>query len=201
MSKILLASLNQGKLREIQAILEGTGWEIITPRQLGLNLEVEETGTTYAENAALKAVAYAQASRILTLADDSGLEVDVLGGMPGIKSARFSPRSGATDHDRRLYLLSKLREEQRPWFAQFFCTIALSQPDGTTFFSKGECRGEIIPEERGEDGFGYDPIFLIPSLGRTMAELTMEEKNRLSHRARAVRTAFPLLTKMKATES
>ena len=133
---------------------------------------VEETGSTYAENASLKAVAYAQASKILTLADDSGLEVDVLGGLPGINSARYSPLPKATDSDRRFHLLSQLGKHQRPWLAKFHCTIAIAQPDGFIYHTTGECHGEIIPEERGKDGFGYDPIFLIPDLDRTMAELT-----------------------------
>ena len=201
MSFILLASGNLGKLHEIQAILSGTNWEVVTPGRLELDLEVEETGKTYADNAALKARAYAQASQIFTMADDSGLEVDVLDGLPGITSARFSPKPGATDSDRRAYLLSRLHDHQRPWLAKFHCTIALAHPLGNIYYSSGDCHGEIIPEERGEGGFGYDPIFLIPELGRTMAELTMEEKNRLSHRAQAVRAAFPLLTKLIVKES
>ncbi|MGD9091653.1 MAG: RdgB/HAM1 family non-canonical purine NTP pyrophosphatase [Anaerolineales bacterium] len=201
MSLILLASSNPGKLHEIQAIMSGTDWKLVTPDQMGLDIEVEESGITYAENAALKARAYAEVSQILTLADDSGLEVDVLGGLPGIKSARFSAKEGATDADRRDYLLARLHDYQRPWLAKFHCTVALARPVGKMYFSSGDCWGEIIPEERGEGGFGYDPIFLIPELGRTMAELTMEEKNQLSHRARAIKAAFPILTNLIATES
>lgn len=201
MSIILLASSNPGKLREIEAILSGTNLEFVTPNQIGLDVEVQESGNTYSENAALKARAYAKASNILTLADDSGLEVDVLGGLPGIRSARFSPRSGATDSDRQIYLLSKLHAYPRPWLAKFRCTVALAERGGVVHFFSGDCYGEIIPEKRGEGGFGYDPIFLIPELGRTMAELNMEEKNLLSHRARAIRAAIPLLTKLIAPES
>jgi XTP/dITP diphosphohydrolase len=201
MSLILLASSNPGKLHEIQAIMSGTDWKLVTPDQMGLDIEVEESGITYAENAALKARAYAEVSQILTLADDSGLEVDVLGGLPGIKSARFSAKEGATDADRRDYLLARLHDYQRPWLAKFHCIVALARPVGKMYFSSGDCWGEIIPEERGEGGFGYDPIFLIPELGRTMAELTMEEKNQLSHRARAIKAAFPILTNLIATES
>lgn len=200
MSKLLLATNNRGKLAEIQALLKELNLEVslVTPAQIGLNLEVEEDGETYAENAARKAIAFAQASGLLTLADDSGLEVDALGGLPGIRSARFAPQPGATDADRRAYLLERLQGKPRPWTAHFHCTIALVQPEGSAGegkiqYAEGICPGEIIPEERGQNGFGYDPVFLLPKLGRTMAELRMEEKNRLSHRARAIRAARPIL--------
>ena len=130
---------------------------------------------------------------MLTLSDDSGLEVEDLGGAPGIFSARYAPQLGATDSDRRVYLLHQLSPYPRPWAARFHCTVALASPDGAVHFSEGVCQGEIIPQERGMNGFGYDPIFLIPELGRTMAELNMEEKNRLSHRAQAVLAIQPLL--------
>ncbi len=193
MAKLLLASGNRGKLREIQALLVGLEVELLIPSQLGLEINVEEDGSTYEENAARKAQAYANASALITLADDSGLEVDQLRGAPGIHSARFSPLPGATDADRRAYLLSQLRSGPRPWHARFYCTVALAIPSGEIHFAHGECPGEIIPEERGQNGFGYDPIFLIPEIGKTMAELSMEEKNQLSHRARAVRAALPFL--------
>ncbi len=193
MAKLLLASGNRGKLREIQALLEGMDVELIIPSQLGIELNVEEDGSTYEENAAHKAMAYANAAELLTLADDSGLEVDALNGAPGIHSARFSPLPGATDADRRAHLLSQLRGKPRPWPARFHCTVALAIPSGEIRFAQGDCSGEIIPEERGQHGFGYDPIFLIPGTGKTMAELSMEEKNQLSHRARAVREALPIL--------
>ena len=196
MSELLLASSNQGKLRELRALLDELNIKLYTPKRVGITLEVEERGQTYAENAALKALAFSQASGLLTLADDSGLEVDVLGGLPGIRSARFSPKPDATDIDRRRYLLDRLRGYPRPWLAHFHCTVALANPDGELFFADGDCPGEIIPEERGRGGFGYDPIFWLPELGRTMAELTMEEKNRISHRARAVRASMPALTKL-----
>jgi XTP/dITP diphosphohydrolase len=133
---------------------------------------------------------------MLTLADDSGLEVDALGGLPGIRSARFAPQPGATDADRRAYLLAQLEDQPRPWSAHFHCTVALAMPSGGLRLAEGNCYGEVIPTERGDHGFGYDPIFLLPDLGRTMAELTTEEKNRFSHRARAVRAVLPLLTEM-----
>ena len=196
MIKLLLASSSLGKLREIQALLDDLDVILQTPEQLDLTIDVDEDGVTYAENAALKASAFAQASGLLTLADDSGLEVDVLGGLPGIHSARFSQLPHATDADRRNYLLDRLRGSSRPWSAQFHCTVALTTMGGDIYFANGECHGEIIPEERGRGGFGYDPIFLLSDLGRTMAELDMDEKNHLSHRARAVKASLPILTKL-----
>ena len=196
MSKLLLATNNPGKLVEIQALLQDLAVTLVSPAQLGLELEVDENGQTYAENAGLKSQTFARASGLLTLADDSGLEVDALGGLPGIRSARFAPQPKATDADRRAYLLQRLQGMPRPWPARFRCVIALSTPTGELQYAEGICPGIIIPEERGQNGFGYDPIFLIPELGRTMAELSMEEKNRLSHRARAVMAARPILYKL-----
>jgi len=194
MPQLLIATGNPGKLIEIQALLDDPTLRLLTPADLGLHLEVAELGATYAENAAIKALAFASASGRLTLADDSGLEVDALGGLPGIRSARFAPQPGATDADRRLYLLQRLGGLPRPWTACFHCTVALATAAGEVCFAEGRCPGEIIPEERGDQGFGYDPIFLLPELGRTMAQLSMEEKNRLSHRALAVQAARPLLS-------
>jgi XTP/dITP diphosphohydrolase len=196
MTHLLLASSNPGKLHEMRALLEGLPVELRTPSQVGLDLVVDEPGPTYAENAARKARAYARASGLLTLADDSGLEVDALGGLPGIRSARFAPQPGATDADRRAYLLEQLEGYPKPWAAHFHCTVALAAPSGELCFAEGDCYGEVIPTERGDHGFGYAPIFLLPELGRTMAELSTAEKNRLSHRARAVQAALPLLTEM-----
>jgi XTP/dITP diphosphohydrolase len=196
MVKLLLATSNQGKLREFQALLADLHLILLTPKQLDITVDVEEDGVTYAENAALKASAFAQASGLLTLADDSGLEVDVLGGAPGIHSARFSQLPRATDADRRIHLLDRLRGYPQPWSAQFRCTVALTTPGVDIYFANGNCFGEIIPKERGQGGFGYDPIFLLSDLGLTMAELTMKEKNRLSHRARAVKASLPILTKL-----
>ena len=137
--------------------------------------------------------AYAHLSNMVTLADDSGLEVDVLGGLPGIRSARFSPQANATDADRRAYLLEMLHGHPQPWTAHFHCTVAIATPGDKIIYAQGNCPGEIISTERGTNGFGYDPIFLIPAAGLTMAELSMAEKNRLSHRARAVKAALPVL--------
>jgi XTP/dITP diphosphohydrolase len=129
----------------------------------------------------------------MTLADDSGLEVEALSGAPGLFSARYAPQPWATDADRRAYLLRQLQGLPRPWRARFRCTVVLATVSDEVYFAEGSCLGEIIPQERGRSGFGYDPIFLIPELGRTMAELTMEEKNRVSHRAGAVKAVKPIL--------
>lgn len=198
MTKLLIASTNRGKLREFQEILSGEPYDLFLPADLGFALTVEETGMTYRENAALKARAFAQASGLITLSDDSGLEVQALGGAPGLHSARYAPQPGATDADRRAYLLENLRGKPRPWLARFVCTVAIATPQGEIFFTEGECPGEIIPEERGTHGFGYDPIFYFPERGMTMAELPPEEKNRISHRARAVRAAVPILRQLLA---
>jgi XTP/dITP diphosphohydrolase len=193
MHKLLLATNNKGKVAEIKALLSGVGLSLLTPAELGLVLEVPEDGLTYAENASKKAAAFSQASGLVALGDDSGLEVDVLDGQPGLHSHRFSPNPDATDADRRKYLLEKLRDNPRPWTAHFHATVAVALPSGGLQITSGQCDGEIIPEERGSNGFGYDPIFFIPGVGRTMAELEMDEKNRLSHRARAVQNAIPIL--------
>lgn len=193
MNQLLIATENQGKMRELRALLADLGIELITPSQRGLNLQVQETGCTYAENAALKALAYAKAAGLPALADDSGLEVDALDGAPGLHSARYHPRPGASDADRRAYLLQNLQGFPRPWTARFHATIAIALPNGVLHFAEGYCPGEIIPQERGTGGFGYDPIFLLSDLGLTMAELSMEQKNRLSHRARAVFHAGEIL--------
>ena len=193
MLTLLLATTNPGKLAELHELLGDLELNLVTPDLVGLALDVEEHGQTYAENAHLKGAAYAQASGLLTMADDSGLEVDALDGLPGIRSARFSPKPGASDADRRATLLERLRGLPQPWTARFRCVIALVAPDGRAQYTEGVCPGEVIPQERGSNGFGYDPIFLLSELGRTMAELEAGEKNRLSHRGRAVLAARPLL--------
>ncbi|MFC1878342.1 RdgB/HAM1 family non-canonical purine NTP pyrophosphatase [Chloroflexota bacterium] len=199
MTKLLLASNNSGKLIEIQALLANLDLELVTPFKLGLTLDVEESGETYAENAHLKALAFSQATKLLTMADDSGLEVEALDGAPGLHSARYAPQPGANDADRRAYLLANLKGRRRPWLARFRCVICLVTLAGQAYYSEGICPGEIIPQERGQNGFGYDPIFLIPELGRTMAELDMERKNKLSHRALAVIAARPTLLNLLRT--
>lgn len=193
---LLIATNNKGKVAEIKALLEREGIRLFTPAELGLELDISEDGLTYAENASKKAQAFSLASGMIAMADDSGLEVDALNGAPGMHSHRFSPLPGATDADRRKYLLEKLEGLARPWKAHFRATVAVAQLSGKVRLAIGQCDGEIIPEERGSNGFGYDPIFFIPEAGRTMAELEMDEKNRLSHRARAVQNAIPILREL-----
>jgi len=214
MHKLLIATNNQGKVQELHELLQGMGIELVTPSQIGLDLDVLEDGLTYAENATKKAIAFAKASNLISLADDSGLEVDALNGAPGLYSARYGSTNGEklSDADRRKYLLSKLQDQPHPWTARFHATIAIAIPpsyvtltlsdsegegsllrENETLLAVGICEGEIIPTERGTGGFGYDPIFLLPELGKTMAELSMDEKNRLSHRAKAVMNAKGIL--------
>lgn len=192
-NKILLATGNPGKIKEFKALLNGfSSAAVLTLKDVAITAEVEETGVTFAENAALKGRTYARLSGLPALSDDSGLEVAALNGAPGIRSARYAPQPGATDADRRRYLLSRLEGKTRPWTARFCCVVVVVFPDGTELYGEGICPGEIIPEERGVNGFGYDPIFQLPN-GQTMAELTSEMKNRLSHRAQAVQQVLPQL--------
>ncbi|MGA7193132.1 MAG: RdgB/HAM1 family non-canonical purine NTP pyrophosphatase [Anaerolineales bacterium] len=194
MPKLLIATNNKGKVEEIQGLLKNMSVELVTPNDIGIKLDVEEDGNTYAQNAEKKALAFARASGLTSLADDSGLEVDALNGAPGLYSARYLSKPNANDSDRRTYLLKNLKDKSRPWTAKFHATIAIAIPNNPSVqFATGECKGEIISKERGTGGFGYDPIFFIPELNRTMAELSMEEKNRLSHRARAIINAKPIL--------
>jgi XTP/dITP diphosphohydrolase len=193
MHNLLIATNNQGKVFEIKALLAGLGITLLTPADLGMDLEVVEDGKTYAENATRKAAAFARSSRLIALGDDSGLEVDVLGGDPGLHSHRFCPIPNASDADRRNYLLDRLANKPRPWTARFRATLAIAKPSGEVILATGLCEGEIIPDERGANGFGYDPIFFLPERGQTMAELAIFEKNRLSHRAQAIQNAIPFL--------
>jgi XTP/dITP diphosphohydrolase len=195
-NRILLATTNKGKQEELKELLAGLPCRLVTPNQIHLALDVKETGNSYSENAILKAEAYASASGFITLADDTGLEVDALNGAPGLHSARFSPLPGATDADRRKLLLETLARHARPWLARFQCVVAVAAPlTGIQLFD-GSVEGEIIDVEKGIHGFGYDRLFWIPQAGKTMAELSMEEKNKLSHRAVAVKKAIPYLEKI-----
>ena len=197
--KLLLATSNDGKIREIKAILSPLRLELVTPTSLQLLMDVKETGHSYAENARLKAEAYLSASGLPVLADDSGLEVDILNGAPGIKSARYSPKKNANDLDRRLYLLKNLQGYPQPWKAHFHCTAVLLTPEGYDLETTGQCSGVIIPEMRGSGGFGYDPIFYLPEYERTMAELSPVLKNTLSHRTRALSAMIPSLKALFST--
>ena len=167
-----------GKLREYRELLAGTGFELVA-----FDSEVDEVGETYAENARLKAETAASRSGLPALGDDSGVEVEALGGFPGLRSARLGP----TQEARTAELMGRLEGKPRPWHARFVCVIAVAAPGQPTQFFEGECRGEIVPEWRGKAGFGYDPVFLVPGTGKTFGEMTPEEKRLYSHRARAVR--------------
>ena len=192
MIRLLLATNNRGKLHELLPLFGDLPLHLVTPHALGLRLEVAETGTTYVENARLKAAVFAQASGLLTLADDSGLEVDALGGAPGVYSARYAGE-GASDAERRARLIHVLRVVSAPRLARFRCVMAIAQPGGAMHCFEGVCEGEILLEERGTHGFGYDPLFFLPDHGCTMAELPSAVKNQVSHRARAAQAARPFL--------
>ena len=188
-TKLLLATSNPSKLDEYRVLLSGVNVTLVTPPEQGLEGQPEETGETFEENALLKARYYAQASGLLSLADDSGLEVDALGGEPGVHSARYAGE-GATDADRVLLLLSRLKgvpAERRT--ARFQCVVALAWPEGATETFHGSCEGQIAGEPRGNSGFGYDPVFCVPELGKSFAELEPDVKNQRSHRAEAARKA------------
>lgn len=192
-TKLLVATNNSGKLREYASLLDGLGFELITLAGAGITVEIEETGTSMEQNAVLKATGFAELSGLVTLADDSGLEVDALGGEPGPLSRRYAGEN-ATDLERNDFLLVKLRDI--PWEkrgARFRCVIAIAAPDGNVETCEGVCQGMIAFEPKGEGGFGYDPIFYLPELERWMAELSLDEKNRISHRAKAAREARRLL--------
>jgi XTP/dITP diphosphohydrolase len=176
--RLVIATGNAGKLGEYRELLSGAGLHL-----MAADPGVAEVGLTYAENAQLKAEAAREAMGLPAVGDDSGVEVEVLKGFPGIHSARIGP----TQKERTQVLLDRLQAHPRPWPARFVCTIALAAPGRPTEFFEGECRGEIIPQWRGVAGFGYDPVFLVPEAGRTFGEMSPEEKARYSHRARAVR--------------
>ena len=184
--KVVLASQNRHKLEEMQNILGALGMEVMLERDAGVDVEVEETGTTFAENSLLKAQAVFDATGLATVADDSGLMVDALGGAPGVYSARYGGLH--TDAERIALLLENMKdvpEEART--AQFVCAVTCLLPDGRKIAVQGVCPGVILRAPRGEGGFGYDPVCYLPEFGKTFAELAGEEKNRISHRGRALR--------------
>lgn len=184
--KLVLASKNQHKLVELQTILGAMGIEVLLQSDVGVDIEVEETGTTFAENAMLKAKAVMEATGIGAIADDSGLMVDALNGEPGVYSARYGGKP--TDLDRTMLLLENMKdvpEEKRT--GRFVSAIACALPDGTELTAQGVCEGNILFDLRGTGGFGYDPVFYVPQLGKTFAEAGAEEKNAISHRGNALR--------------
>jgi XTP/dITP diphosphohydrolase len=196
MPKLLLATSNPGKIREYRYLLKELGYQITTLAEEGITPAVTESGNSYDQNARLKAIAYAKFSQLIALSDDSGLEVDALNGEPGVQSARFAGEA-ASDADRMSLLLAKLKDI--PWeerTARFKCIIAIATPQGQCEICYGECRGMIAIEAKGRNGFGYDPVFFVPELGKTMAELPLEMKNKISHRARASEKARQVLKEL-----
>lgn len=190
---LLVATTNQHKLKEYQALFSTLPFQLRSLRDIQLDMDVEETGSTFQENAEIKALAYARASGLLTLADDSGLEIDALNGEPGVYSARFAGVD--TSYEERFRIIFKrlhtLPMEQRT--ARFRCVITIAEPSGLMRSVEGTIEGVITDEARGMYGFGYDPIFLVPELGKTTAEILPEEKNRISHRGRAAQKAREVL--------
>ena len=196
MAKLLLGTNNQAKVREYKTLLQDIPFEMVTLVEQGITTVVNEVGESLEENASLKATVLAKESQLLTLADDSGLEVDALGGEPGRLSARYAGE-GASDRDRINYLLRRLKDV--PWperSARFRCVIAVATPGGVVEVCSGECRGFITFEPRGKEGFGYDPIFYLPELDKTMAELPLRIKNQVSHRGQAARKARSVLERL-----
>ena len=197
MPKLLIATNNPGKAAELRILLEGCGWDLVTPAHLGIDLNVDEDGETYEENARQKALAGAEASGLVTLADDSGIEIAAMGGAPGVRSARFLSDDATyserfAEIDRRL---AGLPNEQRG--CRFVCVMAVTEPaSGETKTAEGEIRGLVADRPRGESGFGYDPIFWVLNHSATMAELPEHEKNIISHRARAAAIARQTLREL-----
>ena len=193
--KLLIATRNPGKLKELAELLGEVPFRLVSLDEVGIEEEVDETGSTLEDNARLKATAYARASGMLTLADDSGLEVEALGGEPGPLSSRYAG-ANATDGQRIAFLLQKLNNiPERLWSARFRCVIAVVSPGSPPETYPGVCHGKIVRTARGDQGFGYDPVFFIPELGKTMAELPADEKNRISHRSMAARKAAIALSR------
>ena len=182
--KLILASNNAHKLEELRAILSSLGMEVVSQKEIGLDLEPEETGTTFEENARIKARAVMQATGLPAIADDSGLCVDALNGAPGVYSARYGGE-GLDDTGRYRLLLENMRG-QSPRTARFVSVITCCFPNGDILTARGECEGTIAFAPMGEGGFGYDPVFFLPRLKKTFAQLTADEKNAISHRGRAL---------------
>jgi len=193
MLRLLLATTNKGKANEYRSLLAGLDIDLVTLDQAGIDQQAEENYPTFEDNARSKAGFYAALSGLVTLADDSGLEVDALGGEPGVRSSRYAGEN-ATDEDRVNFLLKKLAgtpEGKRQ--ARFKCVTAIAEPNGKIHVAEGECSGMIALEPKGENGFGYDPIFYVPEYNKTIAELPPALKNEISHRGRAAKKARPIL--------
>ncbi len=193
--KVVLASNNQNKLREMKAILSPLGWEILSQKEAGVHVEPEENGATFEENSFIKAQAVMEATGLPAIADDSGVAVDALNGEPGVYSARYGGDACGDDKARNRLLVKNMDavpEGKRT--GRFVSVITMVSPDGSKVVARGELEGEILWEEKGEGGFGYDPLFYIPAEGCTMAELTAERKNEISHRAVALQKFVAQLT-------
>ena len=200
MSKLLLATTNPGKITEYHLLLGNSGYDIVTPTELGITQKITEAENSYEENARVKAVTYAELSQLVTIADDSGLEVDALNGEPGVQSARLAGEA-ASDAEKVKFLLAKLTNI--PWekrTAHFKCVIAIAIPGGQLTLCHGECHGVIAFESKGEKGFGYDPIFYLPEIDKTMAELPLQVKNQVSHRSHAACKARKILQRLHKVE-
>lgn len=191
MMRVIAATKNKGKIREIQMILGSLGFEIISQGDTDIDVDIEETGTTFEQNALIKARAVAMMCDDIVLADDSGLCVEALGGAPGVYSARYAGE-GASDMERMEKVLREMENEKNR-AAKFVCVVAMIFPDGREITCTGEAAGEIIREPRGTNGFGYDPIFYSHDLKKTFAEASNEEKNAISHRARALEKLYHIL--------
>lgn len=191
--KILLATQNQGKVRELQGLLVDEEIEVISLLDIPDWKDVEEDGVTFADNAALKAKEAVRSTGLIALADDSGLEVDALNGAPGVYSARYAgePKDDERNNDKLLHFLETIPEAKRT--ARFRCALVMVTPFGEEYLTEGAVEGRILTERRGAGGFGYDPLFYLPEFDRTMAELTLTEKNAVSHRAQAFRKVVPIL--------
>ena len=196
MDKIVFATTNEGKVKEIKEILAGFPIEVVSMKEMNITADIEENGATFEENSLIKARAVSKFTGLPALADDSGLEVDYLNGEPGIYSARYLGRD--TDYDyKNNYIIDKLKEakgEERS--ARFVCVISLVLPDGREFVKKGVMEGRIGYEIKGENGFGYDPIFFLPEYGKTSAEISAEEKNKISHRGKALSAMKELIASL-----
>ncbi|MGI6649219.1 MAG: XTP/dITP diphosphatase [Bacillota bacterium] len=193
MEKLVVATKNQGKLREVKALLADYPLEVLSLKDFPDLPEIEETGSTFAENALIKATTVAKQTGLLTLGDDSGLEVDCLDGRPGVLSARFAgePASDWRNNQKLLALMAGIAPEKRT--ARFRCVVAIVEPTGQSYLAEGTCEGQIGYAMVGDQGFGYDPLFIIPGSGLTLAQLNMASKNKISHRSQALKQAIPIL--------
>jgi XTP/dITP diphosphohydrolase len=198
--KIILATQNQGKVRELRELLVDGEIEVLSLLDIPDWEDVEENGVTFAENAALKAREAVRRTGLIALADDSGLEVDALDGAPGVYSARYAgePKDDERNTDKLLHLLETIPKDKRT--ARFRCALVMATPFGKEYLTEGAVEGRILTQRRGSDGFGYDPVFYLPEFARTMAELTLTEKNTLSHRAQAFRKVIPILQGLKGSQ-